>query len=87
MLVFSVCVAATIGDVAFAQSPADGSKQPTPKKDPDPPPIAFFLAKGEADICGPGCREWIAADGTIDPAAAPRLRAFLTRLGKRQLPI
>ena len=87
LLAFAACLAATIGGAAFAQRPADGSKKPEQAKPPDPPPIAFFLAKGEADACGPGCGEWIAADGTIDPAAAPRFRAFLERLGKRKLPI
>jgi hypothetical protein len=57
-----------------------------PKKDAFPP-IVFYVAKGGADICGPGCREWIAADGTIDDGAPARLRALLSRLGQRKLPI
>jgi hypothetical protein len=52
-----------------------------------PPPIVFYVATGEADACGPGCREWIAAEGTIDTGADGRLRAFLKRLGGRKLPI
>jgi hypothetical protein len=52
-----------------------------------PPPIVFFLARGEPNACGPGCQEWIAADGTIDAGADGRLRAFLKRLGARKLPI
>ena len=51
------------------------------------PPIVFFVAKGEADACGPGCAEWIAADGTIDAGAPARLRALLAKTGKRKLPI
>jgi hypothetical protein len=50
-------------------------------------PMVFYLAKGEADACGPGCSEWIAAEGDIDTGAPHRLRALLTRLGKRNLPI
>jgi hypothetical protein len=50
-------------------------------------PMIFYLAKGEGDACGPGCSEWIAAEGHFDPGAPQRLRALLTRLGKRQLPI
>jgi len=51
------------------------------------PPIAFYIAKGETNECGPGCREWIAAEGTIDRDAAQRLRGLLKRLGERKLPI
>jgi hypothetical protein len=49
--------------------------------------INFFLARGEADTCGPGCNEWIAAEGKIDPGAAQRLRRLLTKLGRRRPPI
>jgi hypothetical protein len=58
-----------------------------PAADLKAPPIAFFVAKGEADICGPGCNEWIAADGTIDRDAGKRLRALLDKLGARKLPL
>lgn len=49
--------------------------------------MVFYLAKGEADACGPGCSEWIAAEGGFDIGAPQRLRALLARLGKRKLPI
>jgi hypothetical protein len=49
--------------------------------------IVFFPARGEADACGPGCSEWIAAEGKIDAGAAERLRRLLTKLGHRRLPI
>jgi hypothetical protein len=52
-----------------------------------PPPIVFFLARGAPNACGPGCHEWIAADGTFDPGADERLRALLKKLGARKLPI
>ena len=60
---------------------------PDTKSAPLPPPIAFFVAKGDANACGVGCREWIAADGTIDAGADDRLRALLKKLGGRKLPI
>jgi hypothetical protein len=37
-----------------------------PVKQPLPPPIAFFVAKGEPHACGRDCAEWIGADGTFD---------------------
>jgi hypothetical protein len=86
ILVIAAGLMATAG-IALAQSPADSTRTPDPRKQPNPPPIAFFLARGEPDACGPGCAEWIAADGTIDAGAVQRLRALLGRLGKRKLPI
>jgi hypothetical protein len=50
-------------------------------------PVVFYVAKGEPNACGPGCREWIAAEGTFDRDAPQRLRALLNRLGQRKLPI
>ena len=63
------------------------TKGPDAKRLPLPPPIVFFIANGDADACGPGCRQWIAAEGTIDAAADARLRGFLRKLGGRKLPI
>jgi hypothetical protein len=50
-------------------------------------PIVFYLAKGEADACGPGCNEWIAAEGSFDPGAMARFRAFLAETRATKLPI
>jgi hypothetical protein len=50
-------------------------------------PMVFYVAKGEPNACGAGCREWIAAEGAIDRDAPLRLRALLNRLGERKLPI
>jgi hypothetical protein len=51
------------------------------------PPMVFYVVKGAPDACGRGCDSWIAAEGQIDAAAAPRFRKFLTRLRDRNLPI
>jgi hypothetical protein len=59
----------------------------TTKSNSMPPAMAFFLAKGDSDACGPGCSEWISADGAIDADAARRLRTLLGRIGDRRLPI
>jgi hypothetical protein len=61
--------------------------KPSELKPSDLPAMTFFVAKGEANACGPGCDTWIAADGKIDLAAPQRLRALLARLGRRKLPI
>ena len=82
----ALIAAITLGAPALAQSPADPARKADPKE-ADPPPIVFFVAKGEPGACGPGCGEWIAADGTIDRSAGQRLRVLLDRLGKRKPPI
>jgi hypothetical protein len=67
-----------------------GSAQPTKEaaKPRDPrSPMVFFLAKGEPGACGPGCSEWIAAEGGIDRDAASRFKTLLRRLGHRKLPV
>jgi hypothetical protein len=74
-------------DAKPAEVKTTETKIPDAKRAPLPPPIVFFVAKGDADACGPGCREWIAAEGTIDAGADDRLRALLKKLGSRKLPI
>jgi hypothetical protein len=53
----------------------------------DKRPMVFFVAKGPADSCGAGCSEWIAAEGQFLPGSAQRLRDFLGKLSRRDLPI
>jgi len=50
-------------------------------------PMVFYLARGKPDACGPGCNEWIAAEGEIDAGAAPRFRKFLASLPGNKPPI
>ena len=54
----------------------------------NPEPMIFFVAKGEPNACGPGCREWIAAEGMFDgPQVERRFRDLLDTLKGRNLPI
>jgi hypothetical protein len=50
-------------------------------------PIEFYVAHGDANACGPGCSDWIAAQGKIDAGAADRFRQLLKTLGNRRPPI
>ena len=62
-----------------------------------PPPIAefgalpdamiFYVAHGAPDACGPGCADWIAAEGTIQFDTFKRLIAILDRQSGRKLPV
>jgi hypothetical protein len=49
-------------------------------------PMVFYLAQGEPNSCGPGCDQWIAAEGAITHGTTERLLAFLKRYaGKRPI--
>ena len=50
-------------------------------------PMVFYVAKGAPDSCGPGCSEWIAADGAFDADTDKRLSELLKSLGGRKPPI
>lgn len=50
-------------------------------------PMVFLVAKGAPDSCGPGCSEWIAAEGMIDHGTAQRFRDFMEALPRKDLPI
>jgi len=50
-------------------------------------PMVFYVVKGAPDACGRGCDTWIAAEGPIDAAAAPRFRKFWEKVRDRKLPI
>jgi hypothetical protein len=64
-----------------------GRNQPQIQALNESPHMSFRIARGEPDACGPGCREWIAAEGLFDPRAHPRLEAFLKSISGRDLPI
>ncbi|MCC6775224.1 MAG: hypothetical protein IT537_01085 [Hyphomicrobiales bacterium] len=49
--------------------------------------MLFFVAKGSADACGPGCSEWIAAEGALDAEASRRFRDFISTPERRALPV
>src|SRR5580704_17933638 len=83
-----VLITCAIGSAAVAQKMPELAR-------PDPPPanaalaapIEFYVAHGDANACGPGCSEWIAADGKIDAGAADRFRQLFKTLGNRRPPI
>jgi hypothetical protein len=87
----AIATALALAAPASAEPALAPATKPTPAPDlRSIPPMAFFVAKGDADACGPGCGEWIAADGAIDGGTPARLRALLAKLnkaGKRALPI
>jgi hypothetical protein len=52
-----------------------------------PDAMIFYVAHGPAGACGPGCSDWIAAEGTVQFDSYKRLIAILDRLAGRKLPL
>ena len=49
--------------------------------------MIFYVARGAAGACGPGCSECIAAEGTVQWDTHKRLIAILDRQAGRKLPV
>src|SRR5438105_4972132 len=52
-----------------------------------PDAMIFYVAHGAADACGPGCSDWIAAEGTVQWDSHKRLFNILDRNAGRKLPV
>lgn len=75
-------LAAICGSPAYAKTKGERLSELIERRQ-----MIFFVARGEANACGPKCGEWIAAEGAIDEGAARRLREFLAEPSRRQLPV
>ena len=52
-----------------------------------PDAMIFYVARGAAGACGPGCSEWIAAEGAVQWDTHKRLINILERQAGRKLPV
>jgi hypothetical protein len=52
-----------------------------------PDAMIFYVAHGATDACGPGCSDWIAAEGTVQWDTHKRLIAILDRQAGQKLPL
>jgi hypothetical protein len=79
---FFLGLALLAGSVAQAQTrpPVGGIGQM-------PDAMIFYVAHGGPDACGPGCSDWIAAEGTVEYDTFKRLIAILDRHTGRKLPV
>jgi hypothetical protein len=84
-LALAGCLLAALS-VAAPAEPAPETKGPNGPLGNLKQPIVFYVAKGAPGACGPGCSEWIAAEGTIDTSAEPRLWELLRKLGNDRKP-
>src|SRR5262245_23953441 len=83
----SIMIALAAPAVAQSDGGANPAKDGKKASAASQTPMLFYLAKGEPDSCGPACSEWIAAEGRFEESSAQRLRAFLSRMGNRKLPV
>src|SRR5689334_12748676 len=70
--------------VAFGQTVA---RPPIGDYGSPPDAMIFYVAHGASEACGPGCSDWIAAEGTVQWDSHKRLIAILDRQGGRKLPL
>jgi hypothetical protein len=74
-------VAAGIAQAQTPQRPAVGGIGSPPDA------MIFYVARGAPGACGPGCSEWIAAEGTVQWDTHKRLINILDRQAGRKLPV
>jgi hypothetical protein len=77
-LVSALIIAALLASQARAQ---DDARPPVGGVASPQGAMIFYLAKGDDGACGPGCSQWIAAEGVVEWDTFKRLFAFLERLG------
>jgi len=70
--------------LAEAQTP---QRPPVGGIDSPPDAMVFYVARGAPGACGPGCSEWIAAEGTVQWDTHKRLINILDRQAGRKLPV
>lgn len=84
IVVFSGLTALVAAGVAQAQTP---QRPPVGGIGSPPNAMIFYVARGASGTCGPGCSEWIAAEGTVQWDPHKRLLAILDRQAGRKLPV
>ena len=77
-----------VGLVAAGCAQAQDPQRPAVGGIGSPPDaMIFYVARGADGACGPGCSEWIAAEGTVQWDTHKRLIAILDRQAGRKLPV
>lgn len=99
VLVVLAALPVAAGPAARAETPAEGTPaEGTPAEEaplPRPPDAANLAARamtftrvtGAPDACGPGCSEWIAAEGVILPGTVVTFSQLVERLGPARPPV
>jgi hypothetical protein len=79
-LITVITASLALGQTTTARPPVGDFGSP-------PDAMIFYVAHGAADACGPGCSDWIAAEGTVQWDSHKRLIAILDRQAGRKLPV
>ncbi|MBY2997439.1 hypothetical protein HF228_02110 [Rhizobium leguminosarum] len=77
--------APVVAKASVSQAPVQNAAAETSEKLPKTQPMDFLLMSN--GNCQEECMQWISADGDIKPDTPARLKAMLTTLGERKLPI
>ncbi|QND13058.1 hypothetical protein HB775_03585 [Rhizobium leguminosarum bv. trifolii] len=80
-----VAEAPVVAKAPVSQAPVQNAAAETSEKLPKTQPMDFLLMSN--GNCQDECTQWISADGDITPDTPARLKAMLTTLGERKLPI
>ncbi|MGZ2381355.1 hypothetical protein [Rhizobium brockwellii] len=80
-----VAEAPVVAKAPVSQAPVQNAAAETSEKLPKTQPMDFLLMSN--GNCQEECTQWISADGDITPDTPARLKAMLTTLGERKLPI
>jgi hypothetical protein len=82
--IFACLIAITTIGTATGQTP---SRPPVGGFGSPADAMIFYVAHGADGACGPGCSDWIAAEGTVQWDTFKRLIAILDRQAGRKLPL
>jgi hypothetical protein len=80
-------IAVITSGAATGQTRTTTARPPIGDYGSPPDAMIFYLAHGADGACGPGCSDWIAAEGTVEWDTHKRLIAILDRLAGRKLPL
>jgi hypothetical protein len=84
LAIFSAVMTVATAGFALAQAPP---RPPVGGIGQIPDAMIFYVAHGAVGACGPGCSEWIAAEGTVQWDTHKRLINILDRQAGRKLPV
>jgi hypothetical protein len=79
-----------LGGLLLLMAPAASAQAPRPPVGGIGSPadaMIFYVAHGAPEACGPGCADWIAAEGTVQWDTHKRLYNVLERNAGRKLPL
>ena len=83
----AVVLGALLAAIAGAAAAQTATRPPVGGFGSAPDAMIFYVAHGADGACGPGCSDWIAAEGTVQWDTYKRLINILDRQNGRKLPL